>query len=264
MSLGNRIKEQRKNKGLSQEKVAEFIGVSRQAVTKWETDQSAPSTENLFKLAELFETKVDMLLDSEEEDKESLAEQIYHLYKTEEEKKEKEQMLKRKKNLLGTLSVFVGYLLIYFAGRICSPIKEQTSGLYWLIGNDPKQLTYLYGWLLSRKLFWIAMVVSMVPALFGKRKFAFTTLFGFGVGLLLGELCGHNPPGEGYGHGHYGWAIWGCIFAFSAVMGGILEKITKKRVDLKSKKLWVWAAFFCGGIVLIIFAVRAGMPTSFS
>ena len=69
MSLGERIKEQRKKSGLSQEKVAEFVGVSRQAVTKWETVQSAPSTENLFKLAEIFGTTVDMLLASDEDEK---------------------------------------------------------------------------------------------------------------------------------------------------------------------------------------------------
>lgn len=40
MQLGERIREQRKKHGLSQEKVAEFIGVSRQAVTKWEMNQS--------------------------------------------------------------------------------------------------------------------------------------------------------------------------------------------------------------------------------
>lgn len=66
MSLGNRIKEQRKKCGLSQEKVAELVGVSRQAVTKWEVGQSAPSTKNLFRLAEIFGTTVDILLDSEE------------------------------------------------------------------------------------------------------------------------------------------------------------------------------------------------------
>ncbi len=37
MLLNDRIREQRKKAGLSQEKVAEFVGVSRQAVTKWET-----------------------------------------------------------------------------------------------------------------------------------------------------------------------------------------------------------------------------------
>lgn len=68
MSLGKRIKEQRKKCGLSQEKVAELVGVSRQAVTKWEVGQSAPSTENLFRLAEIFGTTVDILLDSEETD----------------------------------------------------------------------------------------------------------------------------------------------------------------------------------------------------
>ena len=50
--LGGRIREARRNAGLSQEKLAEQIGVSRQAVTKWEAGQAAPSTENLLRLAE--------------------------------------------------------------------------------------------------------------------------------------------------------------------------------------------------------------------
>ncbi|MCL2360987.1 MAG: helix-turn-helix domain-containing protein [Defluviitaleaceae bacterium] len=54
MSLGERIKNQRSQSGLSQEKVAELVGVSRQAVTKWETGQSAPSTANLIALSEIF------------------------------------------------------------------------------------------------------------------------------------------------------------------------------------------------------------------
>ena len=94
MSLGERIKEQRKISGLSQEKVAEFVGVSRQAVTKWETGQSAPSTENLFKLAEIFGTTVDILLASDEEEKDTPAEQIYYLYKMEQEKIREERRKK--------------------------------------------------------------------------------------------------------------------------------------------------------------------------
>ena len=53
MSLGEQIREQRIKKGMSQEKLAEQIGVSRQAVAKWESGQSAPNTENLFKLAQI-------------------------------------------------------------------------------------------------------------------------------------------------------------------------------------------------------------------
>lgn len=62
MTLGEKIKACRQQAGMSQEKVAELVGISRQAVTKWETNQSAPSTENLFKLAEIFGTTVDLLL----------------------------------------------------------------------------------------------------------------------------------------------------------------------------------------------------------
>ena len=99
MSLGERIKEQRKSSGLSQEKLAEFVGVSRQAVTKWETGQSAPSTENLFKLAEIFGTTVDILLASDEDEKNSPAEQIYYLYKMDQEKKVEERRMRLKKNV---------------------------------------------------------------------------------------------------------------------------------------------------------------------
>lgn len=60
--LGENIAKFRKEKGLSQEKVAEYMGVSRQAVTKWESNISKPSSDNLIKLAELFGVRVDVLL----------------------------------------------------------------------------------------------------------------------------------------------------------------------------------------------------------
>ena len=63
VTLGERIRERRTACGLSQEKAAELVGVSRQAVTKWERGQAAPSTENLFKLAQVFGTTVDLLLE---------------------------------------------------------------------------------------------------------------------------------------------------------------------------------------------------------
>jgi transcriptional regulator with XRE-family HTH domain len=54
MTLGERIKEHRKKQGFSQEKIAELVGTSRQAVTKWESGQSIPCMENLITLAEIF------------------------------------------------------------------------------------------------------------------------------------------------------------------------------------------------------------------
>ena len=87
MAVGDRIKSCRQKMGMSQEKLADSLGVSRQAVTKWEANLSAPSTENLFKLAELFGTTVDLLLDSNDEEKQPVAEQILCKWETEKEKR---------------------------------------------------------------------------------------------------------------------------------------------------------------------------------
>ena len=53
-SLGETIKEQRTRNNMTQEFVAEHLGVSRQAVSKWESGASDPSTANLLALAKLF------------------------------------------------------------------------------------------------------------------------------------------------------------------------------------------------------------------
>ncbi|MEE1007930.1 MAG: helix-turn-helix transcriptional regulator [Agathobacter sp.] len=63
--LGDNIARYRKEKGLSQEKVAEYMEASRQAVTKWENNISRPSSENLIKLAEFFGVSMDELLRGE-------------------------------------------------------------------------------------------------------------------------------------------------------------------------------------------------------
>ncbi len=61
MTLGERIAQLRREAGLSQEALAERMGVSRQAVSKWEKSQSFPDTENLLALAALFGVSADEL-----------------------------------------------------------------------------------------------------------------------------------------------------------------------------------------------------------
>lgn len=62
MDFGQKLKEIRKNEGLSQEQLAEKIGVSRQAITKWETGKGLPDIENMMILAEIFKTTLDELV----------------------------------------------------------------------------------------------------------------------------------------------------------------------------------------------------------
>lgn len=62
MTLGQRIQEHRARLGLSQEGLGERLGVSRQAVSKWEADASLPDTDKLIALSKLFGLTLDELL----------------------------------------------------------------------------------------------------------------------------------------------------------------------------------------------------------
>ena len=68
MKLYEKITLYRKKNGLSQEELAEKIGVSRQAVSKWETGDALPEITKLKALAETFNVTVDFLLDDEKEE----------------------------------------------------------------------------------------------------------------------------------------------------------------------------------------------------
>ena len=61
-TLGEVIKKHRTEHKMTQEFVAEYLGVSRQAVSKWESGASDPSTSNLIALAKLFDTTAEELL----------------------------------------------------------------------------------------------------------------------------------------------------------------------------------------------------------
>ncbi|MBQ7915744.1 MAG: helix-turn-helix transcriptional regulator [Firmicutes bacterium] len=225
MALGERIKECRKRSGMSQEKLAELMDVSRQAVTKWESGQSAPSTENLFKLAEIFDTTVDLLLESKTDESPSTAEQIYQQYKAEQGKKK----VRRIQNIK-TFLLFVGaYLVIYLLGRMIWCDMRESTFLGWLALSRPSgEHSYLYGWLLSSNMYWIGMGISILPILIGKKRFAAVTLSGFALGLITGILFGPYPAGVPYGQGDYGWAIWGGVFIASIIVGIIVECVKRK------------------------------------
>lgn len=62
MTMADRIQALRKAKGISQEELADRIGVSRQAISKWESEQSSPDLEKIILLSDYFEVTTDYLL----------------------------------------------------------------------------------------------------------------------------------------------------------------------------------------------------------
>lgn len=89
MTIGKRIGLLRRQKGLTQEELASHMGVSPQAVSKWENDQTCPDITSLPKLAKLLGVTVDELLSGKEE-----TEPVARVLAPEERKDIKEMMLR--------------------------------------------------------------------------------------------------------------------------------------------------------------------------
>ena len=66
MTIGERIAQKRKENNLSQEALGEALGVSRQSISKWESDNSLPEIEKLIAMSKLFSVSVGWLLGVEE------------------------------------------------------------------------------------------------------------------------------------------------------------------------------------------------------
>ena len=62
MSFGENLKNVRKQRGVTQEELAEILGVSRQAISKWESDSGYPETEKLLVISKTLNISIDYLL----------------------------------------------------------------------------------------------------------------------------------------------------------------------------------------------------------
>ena len=112
MTFGERLLEYRTHEGLSQEKLAEKVGVTRQTVSKWETNQSVPDFDKIIPLCEALGISTEELIKGEKEEKNAELEEI----KQEKERLKKEYVQKRnkKKAIVLSVSIFL-YCIATFA-----------------------------------------------------------------------------------------------------------------------------------------------------
>ena len=119
MSLGENIKAKRSELKLSQEYVAEQLGVSRQAVSKWETDQSEPTAKNLTELAAIFQISLSELVEPQKYH----AEQAAHERKWKEQRHNSKMLFGRWMGYIFLITGYSGYAGYYNSGL---------SGYYWI------------------------------------------------------------------------------------------------------------------------------------
>ena len=71
MTTGEKLQNLRKENNYTQEELADILGVSRQSISKWESDIAFPETDKLITLAKLYHCTVDYLLNSDNDDRET-------------------------------------------------------------------------------------------------------------------------------------------------------------------------------------------------
>lgn len=120
IEIASRLARLRKEKGFSQEDLADKLGISRQAVSKWERAEASPDTDNLILLARLYDVSLDTLLSTDAKDEEIKTEVVDSIKKEEDDKHEHEDKEESKNLVINiirsvyTLLVVIAYLLIGF------------------------------------------------------------------------------------------------------------------------------------------------------
>lgn len=117
IKLADRLVELRKEHKLSQEALAEKLGLSRQSISKWERAEASPDTDNLIALAEVYGVTLDELLGNNEPKAE----------KTEPQATKKQlsaKQIKGKSNLKKAPLLFLGAIALYAGGGI-------VLGVFW-------------------------------------------------------------------------------------------------------------------------------------
>ena len=110
MTLGERLLEYRTNLKMSQDTLAEKVGVTRQTVSKWETDQSTPEFNKIIPLCEIFGVTTDELIKGEKQ------EEIVKNQNLEATKSENNEKRNKQKGIFLSISVF-----LYIIGTFSIP-----------------------------------------------------------------------------------------------------------------------------------------------
>ena len=114
MNLGEKIFELRKEKNLTQDDVAEKLNVTRQTVSKWETNQSTPDFDKINPLCDLFEITPNELFKGEKEDENEAAKNSIN--NNENYENMTKNQIKRKSAEVVSSSILIFFIAIAFAG----------------------------------------------------------------------------------------------------------------------------------------------------
>lgn len=210
IEIANRLVELRKKNGYSQEELADKLGLSRQAVSKWERAESSPDTDNLICLARLYNVSLDDLLNTSEntddirrevKERETIKEEsnIPTKKPVDEKEEKRDKKLKYAESVVSGI-LFILAIVIYF---FISTFHESEWRRLWVIILIP------------------VLVVSIISAV-RKRRFK---QFAYPVLATLTFLV----FGLYFGNWHPSWIVFITIPVYYLVVEPIDRSIAEKR-----------------------------------
>lgn len=151
MKFGENLKNIRKSKNISQEYLAEKLGVSRQSVSKWETGENFPSMNNIMCLFEIFKCKINDLVHEDFTDIESLDSEIKEsVVKFKKEKQIKVKLISKIIYIMANIvnKIFIGVAVLISIMILALPFigkSARISGTDLLISNVKVASITTYG-----------------------------------------------------------------------------------------------------------------------
>ena len=151
MKFGENLKNIRKSKNISQEYLAEKLGVSRQSVSKWETGENFPSMNNIMCLCEIFKCKINDLVHEDFTDIESLDSEIKEsIVKFKKEKQIKVKLISKIIYIMANIvnKIFIGVAVLISIMILALPFigkSARISGTDLLISNVKVASITTYG-----------------------------------------------------------------------------------------------------------------------
>lgn len=159
MEIGTKLKNARKEANLSQEQVAETIGVSRQTISNWENEKTFPDIISVIKMSDLYSISLDNLLKEKNQMKQTYTEYL-----------EESTNVVKSKNKLAKLILILSYLTIWAIAII----------VFWFFtsGSDALGYGFLFLWVLLPVITFVLSVLIGVNNYWGNLKWLAPIPFG--------------------------------------------------------------------------------------
>ena len=242
VETATRLMNYRKKAGLSQEELADKLGVSRQAVSKWECAESSPDTDNLIALAKIYGISLDELINGEKENKKDDGVNIHIKDDDGSEVKVEGVKIHLKDDEGNEVNIGNGGVEIVDNGdkvKFYNPYQKRNKRKFMIVEDIVSSLTVLLvvavylllGFLVEGawSQYWVLFLLipltpSIVPAIYYRRF----TIFAYPIFVVFLYLT----LGVFINWWHPGWVLFLTIPAYYIVFGPIDRLISRKiKVD---------------------------------